>query len=203
MRIFIFLLLLLSVWPANAWANQSILILGDSLSAGYGISKEESWPALLQQRLEQSGLPWRVVNASISGDTTHGGLSRLPGTLAREKPGIVILGLGANDGLRGLRLQDTAHNLDRMTVLAQESGARVLLLGIQLPYNYGPAYREKFSAIYGKIAQQRHAALVPFFLRGVAETRAMMQPDGLHPTAAAQPAILENIWRELYPLLRK
>ncbi|WP_456377980.1 arylesterase [Thiolapillus sp.] len=201
MRVFIYLLLLFPGWAANACANHAILVIGDSLSAGYGISKEKSWPALLQQKLDQSGHAWRVINASISGDTTHGGLSRLPKALAREKPDIVIIGLGANDGLRGLRLAETAANLDRMTALSQEFDAKVLLLGIQLPHNYGPAYRDRFSAIYAQVAKQRHVALVPFFLRGVAETRAMMQPDGLHPKADAQPAILENIWQELAPLL--
>ncbi len=203
MRIVICLLLLhlLPAWAANAHANGVILIMGDSLSMGYGISKEESWPALLQQRLDQLGYRYRVANASISGDTSHGGLSRLPKTLSREKPSIVIIALGANDGLRGLRLQDTTDNLEQMTVLSQESGAKVLLLGIQLPYNYGQTYRERFHRIYAQIAQKKHTAIVPFFLQGVAETRAMMQPDGLHPSATAQPAILENVWRKLLPLL--
>lgn len=204
MRVFIYLLLLhlLPVWAASTHADSVILVMGDSLSAGYGISKEESWPALLQQKLDQSGYSWRVINASISGDTTHGGLNRLPRALVREQPDIVIIELGANDGLRGQRLQDTAGNLDKMTVLSQESGAKVLLLGIQLPHNYGQIYRDKFNGIYTRIAEERNTAIVPFFLEGVAETRAMMLPDGLHPTAAAQPTILENVWRELHPLLQ-
>ncbi|WP_456405377.1 arylesterase [Thiolapillus sp.] len=202
MRFFIYLLLLLPAWAAHAGANATILILGDSLSAGYGISKQESWPALLQGKLDQQGLSWRVVNASISGDTTHGGLNRLTKALEREQPDIVIIALGANDGLRGLRLQDMADNLEKMVALSQESGAKVLLLGIQLPQNYGPAWRNKFSRIYAQVAKQRNAALVPFFLEGVAETRAMMQADGLHPKAAAQPAILENVWTGLAPLLK-
>jgi len=201
MRVFIYLLLLLSIRVADAWAEDSILVLGDSLSAGYGISKEKAWPALLQQRLNQQGYSLRVINASISGDTTHGGLNRLPKALERERPAVVIIELGANDGLRGLRLQNIADNLNRMTALSQESGAKVLLLGIQLPQNFGSAYRNRFNAIYARVAEERRAALVPFFLEGVAETRAMMQPDGLHPSAAAQPAILENIWGALLPLL--
>lgn len=201
MRVFIYLLLLF-VWTACAQAKNTILILGDSLSAGYGISKEKAWPALLQHKLNQSGLPYRVVNASISGDTTHGGLTRLPKALARTHPAIVIIALGANDGLRGLRLRDTADNLEKMAALSQESGASVLLLGIQLPENYGLTYRNRFSAMYAQVAEARHTAIVPFFLEGVAETRAMMQADGLHPTAVAQPMILDNVWNKLAPLLK-
>ncbi len=176
--------------------------MGDSLSAGYGISKEKSWPALLQRKLDRSDLPYRVVNASISGDTTHGGLSRLPESLAREKPDIVVIELGANDGLRGLGLKNSAANLKQMAVLSQASGAKLLLLGIQLPQNYGPDYRARFSDLYVQVAKETGAALVPFFLQGIAETRAMMQPDGLHPTAAAQPMILDNVWKKLESLLK-
>jgi acyl-CoA thioesterase-1 len=203
MRVFIYLLLLclLSALAVNSHAEGVILIMGDSLSAGYGISKEKSWPALLQRKLDRSGLPYRVVNASISGDTTHGGLSRLPESLAREKPDIVVIELGANDGLRGLGLQKSAANLKKMAVLSQAYGAKLLLLGIQLPQNYGPDYRARFSDLYGQVAKETGAALVPFFLQGIAETRAMMQPDGLHPTAAAQPMILDNVWKKLASLL--
>ncbi|HEC05435.1 MAG TPA: arylesterase [Thiolapillus brandeum] len=201
MRVFIFLLLF-SFWTAHAGAKGTILIMGDSLSAGYGISKEEAWPSLLQQRLTERGHAYRVVNASISGDTTHGGLKRLLKTLEREKPQIVIIELGANDGLRGLHLQDTEANLDTMVGMSQDAGAKVLLLGIQLPVNYGSTYRERFSSIYARLAEKRQAALVPFFLEGIAETHTMMQPDGLHPKAAAQPAVLENVWTGLAPLLK-
>ncbi|WP_457668884.1 arylesterase [Thiolapillus sp.] len=201
MRVFICLLLLLPVLTSHAGAKSTILIMGDSLSAGYGISKDKAWPALLQQRLDEKGYAWRVFNASISGDTTHGGLSRLPRTLEREQPDIVVIELGANDGLRGLRLQDTENNLDAMVAMSQDAGAKVLLLGIQLPVNYGSAYRKRFSSMYAHIANKRQAVLLPFFLEGIAETRAMMQPDGLHPTTAAQPTILDNVWEKLAPLL--
>lgn len=204
MRVFIYLLLLclLSALAVNSHAEGVILIMGDSLSAGYGISKEKSWPALLQRKLDRSDLPYRVVNASISGDTTHGGLSRLPESLAREKPDIIVIELGANDGLRGLSLKNSAANLKKMAGLSQASGAKVLLLGIQLPQNYGPDYRAEFSDLYVQVAKETGAALVPFFLQGIAETRAMMQPDGLHPTAAAQPMILDNVWKKLASLLK-
>lgn len=204
MRVFIYLLLLclLPALAVNSHAEGVILIMGDSLSAGYGISKEKSWPALLQRKLDRSDLPYRVVNASISGDTTHGGLSRLPESLAREKPDIVVIELGANDGLRGLGLKNSAANLKQMAVLSQASGAKLLLLGIQLPQNYGPDYRARFSDLYVQVAKETGAALVPFFLQGIAETRAMMQPDGLHPTAAAQPMILDNVWKKLESLLK-
>ncbi len=201
MRVFIYLLLLFA-WTADAHARNTILILGDSLSAGYGISKEEAWPALLQHKLDQADLAYVVINASISGDTTHGGLSRLPKVLARTHPAIVIIALGANDGLRGLRLRDSTDNLRKMAALSQEADASVLLLGIQLPENYGPTYRNRFSAMYAQVAEAKHTAIVPFFLEGVAETRTMMQADGLHPTAAAQPTILQNIWQKLAPLLK-
>lgn len=179
----------------------SILVMGDSLSAGYGIKPEEGWVNLLRLRLQQQNLNYRVINASITGDTTQGGLSRLPKTLQREKPDIFILELGANDGLRGFDINLTRNNLNRMIELAHAGNSKVLLLGIQLPANYGRSFREKFSQIFSDVANKQQIALVPFFLKGVAETRDLMQPDGIHPAAEAQPVILDNIWPVLEPLL--
>lgn len=191
--------------------------MGDSLSAGYGLQPDEGWVYLLQQRLEKlnsapqnSGQQtaaqqknWRVVNASITGDTTRGGLARLPAALEREKPAVVILELGGNDGLRGFRLKQVKSNLVKMIDMSREKNAKVLLLGVQLPANYGKVFREKFQQIYLDIAEQENVAVVPFFLEGVAETRAMMQADGIHPAAIAQPRILKNVWPELVKLINK
>lgn len=188
---------------SSANSGEVILIVGDSLSAAYGISKKTAWPKLLQQKLAQLGYDYQVVNASISGDTTAGGLNRLPQTIEREQPEVVVIELGANDGLRGLSLIQAMDNLDRMILHSRQSGARVLLLGMRLPHNYGAEYGQKFQQIYLDVAQKRGVSLVPFFLQGVAETRAMMQADGLHPSAAAQPMILENVWEGLVPLLGK
>ncbi len=175
--------------------------MGDSLSAGYGLKPGEGWVNLLRQRLQQHNLDYRVINASITGDTTQGGLARLPKTLQREKPDIFILELGANDGLRGFDINLTRNNLNRMVELAQAENAKVLLLGIQLPANYGHSFREKFRQIFAEVASQGQIAFVPFFLKGVAETRDLMQADGIHPAAQAQPVILDNIWPVLQPLL--
>ena len=179
----------------------TILVMGDSLSAGYGLKPEESWVNLLRLRLQQQQLNYRVINASITGDTTQGGLARLPKALQREQPDIFILELGANDGLRGFDISLTHNNLNRMVEMAQAANAKVLLLGIQLPANYGRAYREKFRQIFSDVASKQQIAFVPFFLKGVAETRDLMQPDGIHPAAEAQPVILDNIWPELQPLV--
>ena len=179
----------------------TILVMGDSLSAGYGLKPDEGWVNLLRQRLQQQNLNYRVINASITGDTTQGGLARLPKTLQREKPDIFILELGANDGLRGFDISLTRNNLNRMVELAHADNSKVLLLGIQLPANYGHSFREKFRQIFSDVANKQQTALVPFFLKGVAETRDLMQPDGIHPAAEAQPVILDNIWPVLQPLL--
>ena len=178
-----------------------ILVLGDSLSAAHGIDPDAGWVTLLQQRLRQRGYPHTVVNASISGDTTAGGLTRLPAALQRNRPAILILELGANDGLRGLSLSQARDNLARMIDLAREAGARVLLVGMLIPPNFGPAYTEKFQDMYRQLAQQKQLPLVPFFLDGVAGDRSLMQDDGLHPRAAAQPRLLDNLWPQLQPLL--
>lgn len=186
---------------ASAASQPVVLVFGDSLSAAYGIREADGWVALLQQRMRAEGYPFEVVNASISGETTRGGLTRLPRALARHNPDIAIVELGANDGLRGIDLGEMQNNLLEMTRLTQASGARVLLLGMHLPPNYGPAYTERFHASFGMVAEETGAALVPFLLNGVATERALMQTDGLHPAAAAQPKVLDNIWPELVPLL--
>lgn len=176
-------------------------MLGDSLSAGYGLAAGESWVDLLQQRLTAEGHPHRVVNASISGDTTRGGLSRLPRALTIHQPSILIIELGGNDGLRGIPVAEFSGNLRRMVALGQEAGARVLIAGIRLPPNYGRSYSEKFQQAQSDAAAG--VAFVPFLLEGVALQPGMMQADGIHPTAAAQPRMLENVWAPLSPLMRQ
>ena len=202
MRIRWFVLTLLLALDVGAAPAPSILVVGDSLSAGYGIELRDGWVALLQQRLTRQGYPYTVVNASISGDTTAGGRARLADALKRHHPQIVILELGANDGLRGLPLRETRANLEAMIKAAQSAGARVLLIGMQLPPNYGPDYTGKFRAIYQELAQRYSLSLVPFLLEGVALTPKLMQPDGLHPRAAAQPRLLDNVWPYLEQLLK-
>ncbi|MCP5314621.1 MAG: arylesterase [Chromatiaceae bacterium] len=198
----IFLSVGICLLSAAASATPKIVVLGDSLSSAYGIEQRQGWVALLQQRLQAEGHGHEVVNASITGDTTRGGLTRLPATLERERPAVLIIELGGNDGLRGLGLEQTRDNLQEMIAMGRSAGARLLLLGVRLPQNYGRDYGEKFHRIYLDLAGQHGVALVPFFLAGVAETRAMMQPDGIHPGAEAQPRILDNIWPQLVPLLQ-
>ena len=196
----LFLLLCLFAAPVMAKPG-TVLVLGDSLSAGYGIPRGQDWVSLLQQRLDGSDRAYHVINASITGDTTHGGLTRLPAALQRHQPEIVLLELGGNDGLRGLDLATTRANLRDMIHLARAAGARVLLLGLRLPANYGKVYADRFHAVYTELAVSENAALVDFFLKGVAETTELMQPDGIHPSAQAQPRILDNVWEGLEPLL--
>ena len=196
------LFLLLCLFAAQVLAKPgTVLVLGDSLSAGYGIPRGQDWVSLLQQRLDGSDQAYRVINASITGDTTHGGLTRLPAALQRHQPEIVLVELGGNDGLRGLDLATTRDNLRAMIHLARQAGARVLLLGLRLPANYGKVYADRFHAVYTELAASENAALVDFFLEGVAETTELMQPDGIHPSARAQPRILDNVWEGLEPLL--
>jgi len=202
MKIFWLIFALFLVHDAGAAPAPSILIVGDSLSAGYGIELRDGWVSLLQQRLTRQGYPHTVVNASISGDTTAGGRARLPDALKRHRPQIVILELGGNDGLRGLSLRETRANFDAMIKAAQSAGAQVLLVGIHLPPNYGPEYTGKFHATYHDLARVHNTALVPFLLEGVALTPGLMQPDGIHPRAAAQPRLLDNVWPYLEPLLK-
>ncbi|HXE20813.1 MAG TPA: arylesterase [Rhodoferax sp.] len=190
--------------PAAARSPKTILVLGDSLSAEYGLARGSGWVALLQKRLAAQKIPVKVQNASISGETTSGGRSRLAALLAADKPGIVILELGANDALRGLPLSMTQDNLNQMTRAAQKSGAKALLLGMQVPPNYGSEYASRFAAIYGEVAKADKAALVPFFLKGVADApnaAELFQSDGLHPIAAAHPTLLNNVWPQLKKLL--
>lgn len=179
----------------------TILVWGDSLSAGYGLRPDQAWPALLQTRLAREGFPHQVVNASVSGETSAGGRSRLPAALARYRPDVLILALGANDGLRGLPPEHLADNLGAMIEAAQQAGVRVLLAGMQMPPNYGPVYTRRFAETFARVAQAHKVALLPFLLDGFAERRALFQPDGLHPTADAQPLILDNVWSRLAPLL--
>lgn len=176
-------------------------MLGDSLSAAHDIELDAAWPALLAKRLADMRPPRTLVNASISGETTASGLARLPALLKRYLPGIVILELGGNDGLRGLPLAEIRANLAAMVKLCRKSGAKVLLLGIELPVNYGPPYRDGLRAIYAELARDGHAGLVPFLLQGIALDPGLMQPDGLHPTAAAQPRVLDNVWAALAPMI--
>ena len=195
------LLLLCFILSGTAHAAPVILVFGDSLSAGYGLAAHQAWPDLLQQRLSASQQKWRVVNASISGETTAGGLTRLPAALAQYRPAIVILALGANDGLRGLPLNSMQTNLDAMITLIRKSGARTLLVGVRLPSNYGISYTVKFQQTFVTLSQRHHIALVPSLLAGIETRPELFQADGLHPVALAESAVMENVWRELLPLL--
>ena len=195
----------LSASFALAAGPKTILIVGDSLSAEYGIARGSGWVALLEQRLTAENIAARVVNASISGDTSSGGRSRLPALLKTHRPDIVVIELGSNDALRGLSLEMTEANLGAMTQAAQQAGAKVLLTGMQMPPNYGAEFGQRFHALYGKVAHAEGAALVPFFLQGVADrpdALKLFQPDRIHPTAEAQPIILGNVWPELRKLLK-
>jgi acyl-CoA thioesterase I len=192
------------VLPAPAGVTRTILVLGDSLSAEYGLKRGTGWVPLLEKRLAEQKIPARVVNASISGDTTSGGRSRLAPLLAQHKPDIVVIELGANDALRGLPLDMTEANLSQMTRSAQQQGAKVMLAGMQMPPNYGADYAHRFAGLYAKVARSQKAALVPFLLNGVADSAdptRLFQADRLHPTEAAQPMILDNVWPELKKLL--
>lgn len=180
-----------------------VLILGDSLSAGYGIAPENGWVELLKQRLKQDGFDYDVVNASISGDTTHGGLSRLPDAVERHDPAIVVIELGANDGLRGLSLEQIQRNIRRMIDLAQAKSSKVLLLGMKLPPNYGKRFTQEFHQLYHQLAAENSVALVPFFLEGVTDPTLYMQSDGFHPNETAQLPMLDNVWPFLEPLLQQ
>lgn len=192
--------LFIAALPVQA---QTLMVVGDSLSAGYGLRQHEAWPVLLGRRLTQAGYAYSVVNASTSGDTTANGLSRIDGALATHKPAIVILALGANDGLRGLSLKSMRENIEAMTRKAQAAGAKVLIAGMQLPPNYGPDYTQKFADTFGEVAMTTRSALLPFLLEGFATDPQSFQTDGVHPVAAAQPRIVENIWEPLRPLLGK
>jgi acyl-CoA thioesterase-1 len=184
-------------------SDRTILVFGDSLSAAFGIRPEQGWVALLATRLKAQGYGYEVINASVSGETTSGGLERLPRALQLHQPGTVILELGANDGLRGLPLTTTRDNLAHMAQLAQARGAQVLLIGIRMPPNYGPRYSDEFARVFPSLANQYHLPLVPFLLAGVALDPTRMQEDGMHPNAHGEPPVLDTVWPYLKPLLKK
>jgi acyl-CoA thioesterase-1 len=188
--------------PAAGAEPPRVLVLGDSLSAGYGLARESGWTWLLEERIRTLGLPHRVVNASVSGDTTAGGLTRLAPLLERESPAVLVIELGANDGLRGFGFDLIRENLTALVREGRSAGARVLILGVRLPPNYGAAYTEGFQAVFRQVADAEGVPLVPQLLAGVAEDRGLMQADGIHPNAAAQPRILDNVWPALEPLLK-
>lgn len=177
-------------------------MLGDSISAEYGLPRDTGWVALLRQRCQQQHIKLDIINASISGDTTSGGKARLPALLAKHQPAWVIIELGGNDGLRGLPVSETETNLRSMTQAAQKINAKVLLLGMRLPPNYGRTYTEQFFASFGKVAQQQKTALVPFFLEKVADDMKLFQADRIHPNGAAQAILLDNVWPTLLPLIQ-
>jgi acyl-CoA thioesterase-1 len=186
---------------AQAATSRTIVVLGDSLSAGYGITVQQGWVNLLSQRLASEGYGYKVINASVTGETTQGGVSRLPRVLELHKPEIVIVELGGNDGLRGLPLNASRENLQRTITLARNAGAKVLLVGMMIPPNYGPRYGQEFRDMFGALATRNTVALVPFLLDEVALNPELMQKDGIHPNAKGQPRMLENLWPGLKPLL--
>ena len=186
----------------SAQAAGTILVVGDSISAGYGLAQGQSWPSLLEKRLREQRLDYSVVNASISGDTTAGGRSRIGAAIEQARPAVVIIALGGNDGLRGLPVAALRDNLDAMIAGARARKARGVLAGMKLPPYYGPDYTQAFERSYAELAKRHKAALVPFLLEGVAENREFFQPDGIHPVAEAQPIILENVWKVLKPQLK-
>lgn len=198
-----FVMLVLFVTASSLHASQlnSILVIGDSISAAYGINKERGWVALLQQRLNDAYPQWHVINASVSGDTSRTGLNRLPVALETHRPAILIIALGGNDGLRGLPLSELENSLSSMIMLARNQDVQVMLAGIRMPPNYGPDYNKAFASIYTQLADEYAIPLAPRLLENVAEHHELMQEDGIHPNEAGQPKILENIWAELVPLL--
>jgi len=186
-----------------AIAAQKILVFGDSLSAAYGLAQSRGWVALLEERLKREKLDYIVVNASISGETTSGGRARIAKLLAEQRPDVVVIELGGNDGLRGLPVAQLKDNLAAMIDAARGAGARVLLVGMRMPPNYGPDYTRAFDGAFAEVARRHGAALVPFLLRGVVEREELFQADRLHPNEAAQPILLDNVWAVLEPILRQ
>ena len=187
--------------PAAFGAGQTIVVVGDSLSSGYGIAAEQSWVAMLEDRLRSEGYGYQVVNASIAGDTSAGGLARLPRLLDTHDPALVVIELGGNDGLRGQPVATLRNNLTKMIELSQQSGAEVVLAGIQIPPNYGPTYTQSLAAVYPDLAERFDAPLIEFLLEDVALNPELMQADGIHPNAAGQKVVFDNVWRVLAPLL--
>jgi acyl-CoA thioesterase-1 len=192
-----------SAVSANQSALPLILIVGDSLSSAYGLNPKQGWVHLLVERLKNEGYRYRVVNASIAGDTTRSGLARLPQALQTHHPGIVIIELGANDGLRGINPRQMQNNLLQIISLARQQAAQVVLIGVRLPSNYGKTFIEHFAAVYPRVAETAEVPLVPFLLKGIAENLELFQADGIHPGAQAQVIMLENVWSVLNPLLIK
>lgn len=188
--------------PTPQTTTKTVLVMGDSLSAGYGLAANEGWVSLTTARIGKEKPGWTLVNASISGETTAGGAARIGTQLQRLKPAVVVIELGANDGLRGLPLAQTRANLEKMITASQRAGAKVLLLGMQMPPNLGRAYTEGFAGNFSALAKQYDIAFIPFFLQPVASDRASFQPDNLHPTAAVQPQIRDFVWPKLAPLLK-
>lgn len=196
------LALLLAMVPALAGENHTLLVMGDSLGAGYGLAANQGWVALIAQRMKTTHPGWRVVNASISGETTAGGVSRIAASLARQHPSVLVLELGANDGLRGLSLQQTRANLETIIRAAQAQQAKVLVIGMRLPPNYGPDYTRGFEANYAELSRKYKTAFLPFLLAPIASDRSAFQDDNLHPVAAVQPKLRDHVWTALQPLLR-
>jgi acyl-CoA thioesterase-1 len=201
-RILFLTVLALSLAAHGREKEKTVLVYGDSLSAGFGIATSQSWPALLNEKLKTADTDYAVINASISGETTAGGRARFDATLAQFRPTIVILALGANDGLRGLPTVEMKNNLATMIAASRKVGAKVLLIGMRLPPNYGPGYTQSFEAAFRDLAKKNNVKLLPFLLEPIAAEREAFQADGLHPVAAAQPRLLEPIWRALQPLLK-
>ena len=204
MRVILSLLLsVVGLIPYSVFASDSpvLLILGDSLSAGFGMDRDQSWVQLLENRLQERGFSYSILNSSISGDTTQGGLARLPRLMDRYHPEIVIIELGANDGLRGINPDITRENMKRLIRYSQQGGALVLLAGIKLPPNYGSAYLQQFESMYPDLAREYNTLLVPFFMDGVVFKPDLLQADGIHPNEKGQPVLLENIWEVLGPEL--
>ncbi|NCV86782.1 MAG: arylesterase [Oxalobacteraceae bacterium] len=198
----VLLLCLMLCAPAAYSASKTLLVLGDSISAEYGLPRESGWVSLLQKRLSDDKLAINVVNASISGETTAGGLTRLPALLQQHKPALLIIELGGNDGLRGLSLAATQANLREMIKSAERIGARVLLLGMRVPPNYGPDYSKRFAAMYQGLGRERNVKLVPFLFAGLEDTDRFFQQDRIHPNQRAQAVMLDTVWPVLRPLLK-
>ncbi|MFA5914087.1 MAG: arylesterase [Burkholderiales bacterium] len=188
--------------PLAAWAGGTILVYGDSLSAAYGLAQNAGWAALLQARLQQKRLDYTVSNVSVSGETTSGGATRIADALKAHKPRVIIVELGANDGLRGLPPQEMRANLAKIVSASRRARARVLLVGMRMPPNYGETYTRQFAEVYADVAREYKTALVPYLLQGMDQRRELFQADDMHPTAAAQPILLENVWKALLPLLK-
>ena len=188
--------------PLTAWAGGTILVYGDSLSAAYGLAQNAGWAALLQARLQQKRLDYTVSNVSVSGETTSGGATRIADALKVHQPRVIIVELGANDGLRGLPPQEMRANLAKIVSASRRARARVLLVGMRMPPNYGETYTRQFAEVYADVAREYKTALVPYLLQGMDQRRELFQADDMHPTAAAQPILLENVWKALLPLLK-